>query len=137
MPHERKTDLAAGMIEFIATAQTAEEQVRYHISQMKTGRQYRFTVKEIRPGRTTGPGGQGAHFNGHIQQIANETGNDFDTIKMYVKEQAVSMGWPYTTLPNGAVLPKSETEVDVVECGYGIETCHVLAGELGIILREE
>ena len=125
------------MIEFTATAQTLPQQAAIHKQRMKPGRMYRVEMKEMRKGRTTGPHSQSAHLNGHIQQIAEATGNDFDAVKMYVKQEAIAMGWPFNTLPNGDALPLSETQVDTKQCGAAIDACHILAGDLGIVLREE
>lgn len=120
-----------------ATAQNAIDKMREAMLFMKSGRQYRFTAKEIRPGRSTGPHSQSAHFNGHVQQICEETGNDFAAVKMYIKHEAMAIGWPHNTLPNGDALPVSETDVDTKQCAAGIEACHILAGDLGIILKED
>ena len=125
------------MIEFSAIQQTVIDQMQYYQDKMKPGRPYRITLKEIRPKRTTGEFSQNHHLNGHVQQIAEETGNDFTAIKQYIKQRAIGQGYPYTTLPDGKALPKSEADIDVIECGYAIDECHILAGELGINLREE
>ena len=125
------------MIEFSAIQQTVIEQMQYYSKKMKPGRPYRIMLKEIRPKRTTGEFSQNHHLNGHVQQICEETGNDFTAIKQYIKQRAIKQNYPYTTLPNGDVLPKSEADVDVLECGYAIDEAHILAGELAINLREE
>lgn len=124
-------------IEFSAIQQTVIEQMQYYAAKMRPGRPYRIVLKEIRPKRTTGPESQNHHLNGHVQQICEETGNDFTAIKQYIKQKAIRQGYGFTTLPNGDVLPKSEADVDVLECGYAIDEAHILAGELGISLREE
>lgn len=86
--------------------------------------------------RTTGEHSQSAHFNGHVQQIANHTGNSFDDEKMHLKREAISMGYPYHTTTYGDVVPESEANASTVECGYLIDTAHRIASDLGIKLKE-
>jgi hypothetical protein len=95
--------------------------------------------------RTTGEHSQNAHLNGHIQQISEETGNPFDLVKLMVKEQAIDMGYPMLLNSNGEPvtglygirLAISESEASIEECKLLIDSVHLIAGELDIILREE
>jgi hypothetical protein len=96
--------------------------------------------------RTTGELSQNHHFNGHLAQICQETGNEFADVKLYVKRRAFKRGLSFMTKENGAVvyslvdgepLPVSETKMTTIECGYCIDECHELAAELGIRLIEE
>ena len=98
--------------------------------------QYRVRIEKPRKKRSTGEGSQNHHINGHVQQIAVETGNDFDTIKTYVKTRAVDMGYPFDTI-KGVVIPWSETRIDTEQAAILIEACHLTAAEEGIILRED
>lgn len=86
--------------------------------------------------RTTGERSQNAHLNGHVQQIAAYTGDSFDDVKMYVKREAISLGYPYHTSTFGDVVPESEANASTVECGYLIDTAHRIASDMGIKLRE-
>ena len=87
--------------------------------------------------RTTGKGSQNHHLNGHIMQICNAAGNDYETIKYCIKMIAVEqMGYPFETV-DGHIIPKRESDCDTAECAKLIEASHVLAAQLGIILREE
>lgn len=87
--------------------------------------------------RTTGKGSQNHHLNGHIIQICNVTGNDYETIKYCIKMIAVEqMGYPSETVA-GHIIPKRESDCDTSECAMLIEASHYLAAQLGIILREE
>jgi hypothetical protein len=94
--------------------------------------------------RTTGSWSQSHHFNGHIQQIASETGNDFADLKLYVKRRAMAQGLPYLmhdgkvvySMIDGEPLPISESDMSTIECGWCIDACHILASELGIVLKE-
>ena len=86
--------------------------------------------------RTTGDKSQSHHVNGHIAQICKETGNDFDTVKLWCKREAISEGYPHDTF-HGVIIPWSETRLDTFQAGILIETIHRLAAELGIVLQEE
>lgn len=87
--------------------------------------------------RTTGKGSQNHHLNGHIMQICNVTGNDYETIKYCIKMIAAEQfGYPTETVA-GHVVPKRESDCDTSECAMLIEASHYLAAQLGIILREE
>ena len=94
------------------------------------------TVQPPKRPRTTGEGSQNHHLNGHILQICNETGNDYDTVKDAVKQLAVEvMGYPYKTIA-GRIVPQRERECSTDECAKLIEAAHVIAADLGIILQE-
>lgn len=87
--------------------------------------------------RTTGKGSQNHHLNGHIMQICNVTGNDYETIKYCIKMTAAEQyGYPVQEVAGHAV-PKRECDCDTSECAMLIEASHYLASQLGIILREE
>ena len=95
------------------------------------------TIAPPKRPRTTGDGSQNHHLNGHIMQICVETGNDYDAVKNAVKMIAVEqMGYPYTDF-HGVITPKSESESSTDECAKLIEAAHILAADLGIILRED
>ena len=87
--------------------------------------------------RSTGPFSQSHHFNGHIQQICIHTGDSFDDCKMHVKREAVGMGYPMHTDSFGNMVPNSESEASTDECAILIEAAHMVASDLGVILREE
>ena len=95
------------------------------------------TIASPKRPRTTGDGSQNHHLNGHIMQICAETGNDYDAVKNAVKMIAVEqMGYPYTDF-HGVITPKSESESSTDECAKLIEAAHILAADLGIILKED
>ncbi len=95
-----------------------------------------ITMQPPKRPRTTGKESQNAHLNGHVMQICNETGNDYDTVKDAVKQLAVEqMGYPYKTI-GGRIVPQRERECSTDECAKLIEAAHILAAELGIILQE-
>ena len=87
--------------------------------------------------RSTGEKSQNHHINGHCQQIANSTGEDFDVIKMHAKRTAIKRGYPVRNDLFGDVQPLSETEIDSEQAGFLIDELHMIADFLGIILKEE
>ena len=95
------------------------------------------TIQPPKRPRTTGDGSQNHMLNGNIMQICNETGNDYDTVKLAVKMIAVEqLGYPYKTLA-GNIIPLPERESSTVECSKLIEASFMLAADLGIILQGE
>ena len=103
----------------------------------KRGGYLRLIVSPPFKHRSTGEKSQNHHINGHCQQIANETGEDFDNIKMHAKRTAIKRGYPTRTDIFGEVFPLSETEIDVEQAGYLIESLHEIAAFLGIELQED
>ena len=98
-----------------------------------------FQVKISRPKkpRTVGYKSQNHHINGHIQQICMETDNSFTAVKERMKELALDRGYPYETLLDGSVEPKSEADISSLEATYLIDTIHQFADEYGIRLIED
>ena len=103
-------------------------------------------IVKHRKRRSTGFRSASAHFNGHCQQIAEATGNDFADVKLYIKRQAVKRGLPLKTRPDGSMLlslsdgepvPISEADMDSLQCSWCIDEAHILAGELQVVLVEE
>ena len=92
-------------------------------------------LKKWYKGRSTGWKSQSHHINGHCQQIAEETGNDFDTVKSYCKNEAISAGYPIDIL-NDIVIPWSEARIDTLQASILIDTIHRLAADYGINLKE-
>ncbi len=103
----------------------------------KNGDWYDVTIEEPKRGRTTGAHSQSHHGNGHCMQIAAETGNSFEAVKMHTKYMAMEQGgWQWDTI-KGKEYPKSEAGATVEEAIVWIEATHQLAAELGIKLVEE
>ena len=87
--------------------------------------------------RSTDVGGQNRHIWGHIQQIAQETGNDVDDVEDYIKQRATRRGYPTKqNKMNGEIKPVSMKGINTVEANYLIDELHQLAAELGIQLYE-
>jgi len=100
-------------------------------------------ISNVHRPRTTGEGSQNHHINGHVQQIATETGNPFDVVKLEVKHRAIGMGYPMLHEGGevrmdlyGRPMGISEADSTVEECALLIEAAHMLAAELGIVLEE-
>ena len=95
-----------------------------------------LTMQPPKKPRTTGKDSQNHHLNGHIMQIVNETGNNYEDVKYCVKMIAVEqMGYPYKTIA-GHIIPQPERQASTDECAKLIEAAHMLAADLGIILQE-
>lgn len=97
---------------------------------------YDVTIALPKRTRSTGYKSQNHHLNGHCTQIAVQTGNEFDYVKMWVKCRAIDMGYPFETLKTGDRFPRSESLASVGDCAILIESAHMLAAELGIDLVE-
>lgn len=104
------------------------------------------TIQTPQRPRTVGERSQNHAINGYIQQICEETGNDFDDVKNYVKRNAFRRGYPMKrdeneniiySLIDGQPIPESETKISTVEAGYLIDEIIQLAAELGIVLKGE
>ena len=128
-----------GKIAFLPPRETElQEAIRKVLRTCKEKNNDFVSVTFARPykPRTTGPESQNHHLNGHIMQICEETGNDYEAVKYCVKMIAVEqMGYPFTTVA-GYVWPKRERSSDTEECNKLIEASHVLAAQMGIIIRE-
>ena len=87
--------------------------------------------------RTTGEFSQNHHINGHCQQLANTTGEDFDEIKRHVKITAIKYGYEIRTNVFGEAVPISEADCDTINASYLIEAAHEIADFLNVELIEE
>lgn len=100
--------------------------------------------------RTTGYKSQNHALNWIIQVICQETGQDFQTTKEYIKSKAVEMGYPMLTrkkVGEGGVTEEvvtdwygnprgiSEADSSVSECSILIDSAMMLASELGIVIE--
>ena len=65
-----------------------------------------------------------------------ETGNDFETVKLWCKRESMQEGYPFDTFKHVQV-PWSETRIDKQQAAVLIETIHRLAAELNIRLIED
>lgn len=99
-------------------------------------------ISTVRKPRSTGWKSQNHAINGFVQQIANETGEDFGVIKMHCKRKALTRGYPlmerdgaiiYSQI-TGEAIPESESNISTIEAGYLIDEIQQLSSELGIVL---
>lgn len=129
----------AGRIAFEPPAdKAADANIKHELRKCrdKYGDYVLVTMRAPKRPRTTGEGSQNHHLNGHILQICNETGNDYDSVKDAIKMIAVeNMGYPYKTIGK-KIVPLRERESSTDECAKLIEAAHLLAADLGIILQE-
>lgn len=129
----------AGRIAFEPPAdKAADANIKHELRKCrdKYGDYVLVTMQPPKRPRTTGEGSQNHHLNGHILQICNETGNDYDSVKDAIKMIAVeNMGYPYKTIGK-RIVPLRERESSTDECAKLIEAAHLLAADLGIILQE-
>lgn len=102
----------------------------------KASSQLYVKVAPPRRPRTTGHKSQNHHVSGHIRQIAEFTGDSFDDVKMHIKREAISMGYPSRTTSFGQVEPQSEADASTEECSILIECAHRVASFLGVTLKE-
>jgi len=123
------------MLRFPAVAEDAWAALAVKLAEKRV-RQVYVKIGYPRKPRTTGDKSQSHHFNGHVAQIAAHTGNSFDDEKMWLKREAISMGYPFHTTSHGDVVPESEANASTVECSYLIDTAHRIASDLGITLKE-
>jgi hypothetical protein len=98
--------------------------------------------RPFRP-RTTGRYSQGARVNGHCAVIAEATGDDFDVVKIRMKQLAIARGWPFVTVEediNGVTheykVAKSEASASVDEDSILCQVIEQYAAEHGIRLPE-
>lgn len=102
------------------------------------------TYEPFRP-RRTGYRSGSAHFHGHCQSISDDTGNDFEDVKLYLKRRAMRRGYPAQTTKDGKIryslvdglpLPQSEAKASIEQENMLIEEAHQLGAELGVTLIE-
>jgi hypothetical protein len=123
-----------------------KQEYAYLVKKAETTNDYwRVSLEPWRNKRSTGDHSQGNHFNGHVQQIADSTGNDFADVKLFCKRSAMREGLPAKKRPDGSIvysmtdgepIPISEADMTTQECSWCIEACHLIAAELDITLRE-
>ena len=86
--------------------------------------------------RSTGAKSQNSHAWGHCTQIARVLGMDLYEVEYIAKVRAIKRGYPVSTTL-GIPVPKSQADINTLECSYLIEEYHQIAAENGIMLTEE
>jgi hypothetical protein len=135
-----------GVVAFRVPADAVHEVAGYFYYQEKDRPPF-YTVKIDKPRkpRSTGEKSQNHHINGHCQQIAQHTGNDFETVKEFAKCMAVSMGYPFMEDSHGTAVRNiwgktrgiSEADCSTEDAAILIEAIHRLAAELDVELMED
>lgn len=104
-----------------------------------------FSVEFKRPfrPRSTGKDSQSHRINGFCAQIAEFIGEDFDTVKIRMKQKAIARGWPFVTVEEdiGGVtheykIAKSEADASVEEASILNDVIEQYAAEIGCVLQE-
>lgn len=112
----------------------------------RCGSRFRVTVRKPKKPRTTGKHSLNTHFNGHIQEICQELGTDFEDTKLYIKRKALAQGYPFLRNDAGEIvysmvdnepLPQHERDADTKEAAILVDTAHWFAAEHMIALTEE
>lgn len=104
-----------------------------------------ITLEEPFRPRTTGYKSQNHALNGYIQQICEETGQDFASTKNYIKQMAIERGYPRLTKRTvkgiedvvdwwGNPVGISESDASIEDCSKLIDCAIQLASEFGIRL---
>lgn len=89
---------------------------------------------------------QNSLVHAYFQQIANYTGDDVESVKMYCKNKAIARGYPVKTDSagnpiisklTGNMIPISSADCNTKELSYLIEEALQLGAELGLVLKAE
>ena len=110
------------------------------------GSEFRVTVRKPKQRRSTGRKSQNTHINGHVQEICETLGTDFEDTKVYLKRVALAQGYPFMRDRAGDIvysmmdkepLPEHESEVSSEDAAVLIDAIHQFAAEHLIELTEE
>lgn len=106
-----------------------------------------FSVTFSRPfrPRSTGRGSQSAKFHAIVAQICVQTQDEFDRLKMELKQKAIARGWPFDVVhyktPEGVLvemaIAQSEARASVEQESILIDVAEQDAAEKGVVLTEE
>ncbi len=127
----------------LALNQTQMDMVKALLAKQKAP-YLQVTFQPPRRPRTTGAESQSHRINGFIAQICVATGDDFDRLKVELKQKAISRGYPFDTVnyktPDGVLVEMaiawSETRLSVEEASILIATVEQDAAEKGVALIE-
>ena len=110
---------------------------------IKKKRRLHVLIEPERQKRSTGEYSQNHHLNGHIQQIAMYYDQPFEDVKRYMKQQAVTRGYPILMRAGkpvtdmwGNVDGISEADASSKECAILIDFVNWFADDNGIVLEE-
>ena len=118
-------------------------QVRNLLSKQKAPYLQMTFQAPFRP-RSTGKGSQSAKFHAIVAQICVQTQDEFDRLKMELKQKAIARGWPFDIVhyktPEGVLvemaIAQSEARASVEQESILIDVAEQDAAEKGVILEE-
>jgi len=119
-------------------------QVRNMLSKQKAPYLQVTFQAPFRP-RSTGRGSQSAKFHAIVAQICVQTQDDFERLKMELKQKAIARGWPFDVVhyktPEGVLvemsIAQSESRASVEQESILIDVAEQDAAEKGVVLTEE
>lgn len=123
----------------LITPLSFEEKLKriYEIADKRDGGYITIKVSNVHRPRSTGEKSQNHHINGHIQQIARDSGNAFEVVKMEAKHRAISLGYPMLIIDGevqtdlwGRPMGISEADASVEEASLLIEAIHQLGWDI-------
>jgi len=109
----------------------------FSLADKRDGGYITIKVSNVHRPRSTGEKSQNRHINGHIQQIARDTGNAFEVVKLEAKHRAISLGYPMLIIDGkvqtdlwGRPMGISEADASVEEASLLIEAIHQLGYDI-------
>lgn len=108
-----------------------------------------ISISQPKTKKSTGAKSQNSHFHGHVAMISESTGQPIEDVKKYLKDQAVTRGYPILMKKDengddiepiqdfwGNIQGDSMKDITSAQCSMLIEQSHQLADEMGIKLIE-
>lgn len=132
-----------GRLEFIPPKETNERMALVNILQLCRERHNDFVTLTFSVPKKKRTLSQNSALHGFSQCIAEYTGEDMESVKLYCKKRAIRRGYPVKKDTDGNVIvskldgepiPESSANVSTVELGYVLDELMQLAAELEIIL---
>jgi len=109
----------------------------FSLADKRDGGYVTVKVSNVHRPRSTGEKSQNHHINGHIQQIARDTGNAFEVVKLEAKHRAISLGYPMLIIDGkvqtdlwGRPMGISEADASVEEASLLIEAIHQMGWDI-------
>lgn len=124
------------LLEFPSSAVKSQMQKLQAGAEEKSNGYMTVDIARVYKSRTTGEGSQNNKFYALVTAICNETGNDLEDIKDYLKERACARrDYPYTINKiTGKMRPYSTTKINTIQMAGLIEEAIQLCAELGIVV---
>lgn len=122
--------------QFAGTVATKDRMLMAMLFNYINDKQWRMVFSKFCKKRTIGEKSQSHRLNGFLQQISQITGMDFDMLKIYFKQKAISRGLSFNTDPEGNAIAISEVQMTTIEASYVIDEIEQYAAEENIWLYE-